>query len=185
MLEDIKINDPAQIKSTEIDDCDNVLQALRTQKENGNIEKAYQLGAILAAEVENNDGEFIFGLDANDESSYNIILQRRLLLAFTVDFGISLYCENFFVAKTTSTCFFNTIKENSPHIYDVIRENGAFSYYYLCLRDSENVEKSIGQQFAKLINKKDDQVYEKLGMALYFYFLDFIKEKVKSLDFKD
>ena len=66
-----------------------------------------------------------------------------------------------------------------------IKQQGAFSYYYLCVRDSEKPAEAIGKTFAELCDRKGDCVYAKLGSALFEYFLAVVDDRVKALRFQE
>lgn len=166
----------------DIEKEDSLVLELVVQKSNGNLHKAKQLGAILAAEVESNDGEFVFGAGLRREDQ-EILLQRRLLLAFVVDYGLNTFCLNKIISEIAINFFYDTIKNDSPLIYEDIRETGAFSYYYLCVRDGEQIEEEIGKTFAQLVGYKDNEVYAHLGTALFLHFIDVVKKKIAELNF--
>ncbi len=169
-------------ESQEQEDFHSLVLDLVRQKDNGNLEKARQLGAILAAEVESDDGEFVFG-DASAEENHDLVLQRRLLLAFVIDHGLNVFCPNSIITEIASSSFYETIQEDAPGIYEDIRENGAFSYYLLCVRNGDRIDEEIGATFADLIGHKGDHVYQELGTALYLRFMDVVGQKVKELGF--
>lgn len=180
-------NEPVKIFKGENKKCDNtdtesLLSQMHLQKENGNIEKARKLGDILADECISNDGEFEFGFDEIENNC--VILQRRLLLAFTIQHGLQQFCPNTIVEKTAANQFFTIVEEKAPHIYENIQENGAFSYYTLCVRQEERCEECIGQTFAELSGHKEEEPYQQLGKALFLYFLDLIQKKAGRLDFQ-
>ncbi|MCL2089365.1 MAG: hypothetical protein FWH14_07775 [Oscillospiraceae bacterium] len=160
-----------------------VAALFEAEKNNGNLEKARQLGAILAAEVDSNDGEFVFGLD--NRENHDIILQRRLLLAFTITKALEMFAPNAITAKTASGFFLDTVKVTSPHIYADIRENPAFSYYLLALRESKSKSgnSAVGKTFSKLCGREEDEIYKELGEALYLHFLDLVCQKCEGLRF--
>ncbi len=179
--DDVKVLDFSDSKSSS-DDVEELIDDVQEQKQNGNLDKARQLGEDLAGEVDSNDGEFIFGLD--QQESGDIICQRRLLLAFVVTYGLDRFCVNSLIAKTAQNTFLETIQQASPSIYKDINQQGAFSYYYLCVRDGETPADGVGKTFAELCGRKGDCVYAKLGAALYEYFLTVVEQRVISLRFQ-
>lgn len=184
MCDDIKIKrdrDSEETYRQELVETESIVAMLYNQKENGNIDRARALGIQMAEQVDADDGEFCFGYDAKENDS--VVLQRRMLLAFTVKRGFELFCPNMIVAKTANNQFFDIIRKNSPHIYADIQANGAFSYYTLCVRDCKEAEKCIGDTFAELAGHSGDEVYSQLGEALYLHFLDIVAAGVEKQQF--
>ncbi len=180
--EDVKVANFSD-QDAPVDDTEELIEDVQEQKQNGNIDKARKLGRLLAQEVDSNDGEFIFGLD--QQESADIICQRRLLLAFVVNYGLEIYLKNQLVSQTAQNTFFETIQNTSPSIDKDIKQQGAFSYYYLCVRDSEKPAEAIGKTFAELCDRKGDCIYAKLGSALFEYFLVVVDDRVKALQFQE
>lgn len=179
--DDVKVADFSH-KNGSADDAQSLMDDIQKQKQNGNFDKARQLGKALANEVDSNDGEFVFGLDQTE--SADIIAQRRLLLAFMVTWGLDECCRNSLISKVAQNTFLEEIQSGSPAIYRDINQQGAFSYYYLCVRDTAKPGADVGRTFAELCNRKGDCVYAKLGSALFEYFLTFVKKSVAVLDFQ-
>lgn len=183
--DDVKIadlSDPAfHPQPREAEERESLLDDVITQKKNGNLKKARQLGAMLAAEVADNDGEFVFGIDHVETG--DMICQRRLLLAFTISYGLDLYCPGKLTPQTATNQFYETIQQSAPHIYEDMQQEAAFSLYYLCVRDEEEVVAAVGRTFAALCGYKDDKVYCELGSALFEHFLRLVHDKAKSLQF--
>ena len=182
MEEDIKIANFGDYSCDKIpEDIDRQLHELNLKKENGDIDKAYQLGAALAAELDSNDGEFLFAVA--DKANSNTLMQRRILLAFAVDTAINKFCNDEIVAKVAINSFFEKIEQTSPHIYSDIRETGAFSCYLVCGRENLKID-SIGQTFAELCNHAQDKRYIELGTALYERFYNLVYDRILSFNFK-
>ena len=154
-------------------------EEIRRQKELGNIEKAYQLGALLAQEVAASDGEFVFGEDESEDM--NLFIQRRLLLSFTVCHGLDLYTRSWLVATTALNQFYDTLKKENNFLYDDLSKSGEISFYYLCVRKGRNVSNAIGKTFARLCKKESSTVYQELGEALYLRFLDVVEDACEKL----
>ncbi len=184
MCDDVKIkkdSSPEEKYRQELVETESIVAMLYNQKQNGNIDRARSLGRKMAEQVDADDGEFCFGYDADENDQ--VILQRRMLLAFTVKRGFELFCPNMIVTKTANNQFFDIIHKNSPHIYADIQANGAFSYYTLCIRDSREPEECIGETFAQLSGHNGDKIYSELGEALYLHFLDLVAKEVNKLEF--
>ena len=145
-------------------------------KENGNLSRARRLGAIMADEVSAVEG------DARTADSA-LLTQRRILLAFAVEVGLDSLLPNNLVAQTAQTVFYDTLRVTAPQFYDDLQASGAFSFYYLCVRDGRQVEEKVGETFASLCGRKGDADYARLGSELYRRFSAQVKHFVDTLEF--
>lgn len=154
---------------------------LDQEKKNGNLNRARRLGAIMADEVSAVEGDN----DPLQETAENHALptQRRILSAFAVEVGLDAYLPNQLVAQTAQNIFYNTLHITAPAFYDDLQESGAFSFYYLCFRDGRQVEKRIGETFATLCGRKDDEEYTRLGSAIYVRCLAQVRHFADTLEF--
>lgn len=151
------------------------------EKQNGNIAKAKELGAVLANEfvsVCKNDE-----LTINEDDSESLIVQKVLLLSFTVMAGLEQFCPNMSVANTARTAFYDKLFVLDKDLFNKSSDTGAFSFYYLSFRRGTEVDRRVGQTFAMLCSHDGDPIYQELGEALYCWFLSVIESKVKSADF--
>jgi hypothetical protein len=176
---DIKISGSTEIQHEDY----NILEVsdMQKQKENGNLNKARELGELLFTQIIKNDDEANFGLDIAE--SKDTQLQRRILLAFTVIFCADKYIKNQIVNKAIENSFFNIFRANQFELYTNLEASGAFSFYYLCVRRNEKIEQDIGHVFAMLCGKENDQIMQELGTALFLHYSDVIKKTIKSIKF--
>ena len=103
-------------------------QLLEQEKETGNLSRARRLGAILADEVSAVEGD-----SRTDDSA--LLTQRRILLSFAVEVGLDALLPNSLTAQTAQDIFYNSLRVTAPPFYDDLQASGAFSLYYLCVRD--------------------------------------------------
>lgn len=129
---------------------------LEQEKENGNLSRARRLGAILADEVSAVEGDSLTADSA-------LLTQRRILLAFAVEVGLDALLPNSLTAQTAQDIFYNSLRVTAPRFYDDLQASGAFSFYYLCVRDGRQVEEKVGETFASLCGKKGDPAYAPHG----------------------
>ncbi|WP_040197932.1 hypothetical protein [Candidatus Soleaferrea massiliensis] len=147
-------------------DCDEEADEFLTEKNNGNIAKAHDLGYKLAEEVLREDGESLFGID--DTEDRLAIKHRRILFAYAVDISLEEYLPNSLTAQTALNSFYDHLKESAPLLYNDISESGAFTLYILCRRThTDHIEDCIGRTFAKLCEQEDVKSYQALGSALF------------------
>lgn len=111
----------------------------------------------------------------NDESDFDMIIQRRLLLSFTATIGFELYAENDHLDGVAQKSFIDTLKAADKRLFETAQDTGAFSFYYLAFRRGGDVVRRIGQTFAMLCSHDGDPVYQELAEALYCWFLSVVK----------
>ena len=128
-------------------------QLLEQEKENGNLSRARRLGAILADEVS------------------------------AVEVGLDALLPNSLTAQTAQDIFYNSLRVTAPRFYDDLQASGAFSFYYLCVRDGRQVEEKVGETFASLCGKKDDPAYARMGQELFRRFSGQVRNFVDTLEF--
>lgn len=149
---------------------------LEQEKENGNLSRARRLGAIMADEVSSVEGD-------SRTADSALLTQRRILLAFAVEVGLDALLPNSLDAQTAQTVFYNTLRTTAPQFYDDLQASGAFSFYYLCVRDGRRVEEKVGETFASLCGRAGDAAYARMGRELYQRFADQVRQLVDALEF--
>ena len=153
----------------------------KKEKENGNLEKAKELGRVLASEFVSVCRKDELTLSQNDSES--LMTQKILLLSFTVMAGLEEFCSNIALANTARTSFFDKLYELDKDLFLRSSDTGAFSFYYLSFRRGTEVDRRVGQTFAMLCSHDGDPIYQELGEALYCWFLSKIQKKVEQADF--
>lgn len=149
---------------------------LEQEKENGNLSRARRLGAIMADEVSSVEGD-------SRTADSALLTQRRILLAFAVEVGLDALLPNSLDAQTAQTVFYNTLRTTAPQFYDDLQASGAFSFYYLCVRDGRQVEEKVGETFASLCGRAGDAAYARMGRELYQRFAGQVRQLVDTLEF--
>lgn len=149
---------------------------LEQEKENGNLSRARRLGAIMAEEVSAIEGD-------SRTTDSALLTQRRILLSFAVEVGLDALLPSSLAAQTAQAVFYNTLRSTAPQFYDDLQASGAFSFYYLCVRDGRQVEQKVGETFASLCGRKDDEAYIRMGQDMYLHFSALVKRFVDMLEF--
>lgn len=135
---------------------------LKTHQENGNLQKAKALGAVLADKV----------LSA-PESAEPFLTQGRILRSFAVLVGLESYLPVGLPAQTARSAFYESLRQQG--VYDAICDDGAFSFYYLCLNEGAAITQKIGETYARLCGSEDSAVCAD-GERIYRTFLAEIQE---------
>jgi hypothetical protein len=152
---------------------------IKRQGAYGNIDKARSLGSELADVVIDYECDFT---DLEIEDNY-IKLHTKILFAFIVFTSLENYQNNKILASTTLSTFDDKFKKRDAILYDELSRTGAFSFYYLCVRRGNDIERCIGRTFAMLCGKDGDATLIEYGEVLYFRFLNIVKMRVKDINF--
>lgn len=139
------------------------VEALEQAQQNGNLEKAKQLGAQLAQLV----------LEKAEDTP------RRSLLSFSAVVGM----DSALPAGPTVESARNAFYEGLGAFYEELRSAGTFSFYYLCLQEGDRVEQQVGVTFAQLCGRETDAALAAEGTALYQAFLEESGRRVAALAF--
>lgn len=173
---DMKIagNDFKPLKSQ--DDSELTTLLLEKEKNNGNLNRARRLGAIMAEEVSAIEGEH----PAEDPV---ILTQRRILLAFTVEVALDKFLPNTLLSQTSLSVFNESLRQTAPSFYEDLQESGAFSFYYLCVREGREVEENVGKTFALLCGRRDDEKLAQRGSKMFTRFIKLVQQFADSMNF--
>ena len=117
--------------------------------------------------------------DQKTDDDY-MVMQRLLLLSFTVTVGLERFCENESMAGIAQKSFLDSLKANAPELYSYTSDTGVFSFYFLAYRRGTDVVRRIGQTFAMLCSHDGDPIYQELGETIYCWFSSIIEQKVKE-----
>ena len=138
------------------------------------IDRCRKLGACIAEKFVNAaNNAFV-----DDVSDSQMLIQRRLLLSFTVSVALDEFCFNETAAGVAEKAFLDTLKKISPEFFSTNNDTGAFSFYFLAYRRRTEVDRRIGQTFAMLCAHDGDPIYQELGEALYCWFTSVIKKEI-------
>jgi hypothetical protein len=173
---DMKIAGEVFREQKAADDTEEMSRLLAREKANGNLSRARRLGAIMAEDVAAIEGEQV------SEDSV-LLTQRRILLAFAVEIGLEKVLPNPLLAQTAQNIFYETLRQTAPDFYEDLQSSGAFSFYYLCVRDKKNVERRVGETYASLCSRPNDKGLCKQGTDLYLHFIEQVRVSAQSMEF--
>ncbi len=142
---------------------------------NEDSEKARCLGKALA--------ESFFDAIKNtfsdeEESDPQMLIQRQILLSFTISVTLDEFCKNDTIAGIAEKSFLDTVNKQSIEVGANCEDTGAFSFYYLAYRRKIEVDRRIGQTFAMLCSHDGDSIYQELGEALFCWFSSVVKSAI-------
>lgn len=132
------------------------------QKENGNIQRARQLGCLFAKDV----WESFSAPNSLADISQQEFHHRLLLQSYIVHRVISEYSPNSILAQTSMGVFYHAVEEYSQLLYQHVSDTAAFSLYILSERSGDSADE-IGRIFARLIGQEDNPKAIASGNRLY------------------
>lgn len=174
---DIKIADGSFEPVADADSVEGeeTARELQREKENGNLNRARRLGAIMA------DG--VSAIEGDSPAGDGVLMtQRRILLAFAVEMGLKRYLNDL-LAETAQSVFYDTLRETAPAFFEDLQESNAFSFYYLCVREGGGVEKKVGDTFAALCGLGGNEACARTGEELYGRFIEQVRHYSEVLAF--
>ncbi|MBR6407314.1 MAG: hypothetical protein IKS19_01780 [Clostridia bacterium] len=154
---------------------DTIAQEHKIQKDNGNLEKAKKLGNTMAKEV-------MAWADVS-ECEPQQLLNEQILYIFACTVAFDNFTPSRMTAVTALSAFYDRLKEYSADFYNTISCSPAFSFYYLCLRNRNDLGRCVGETFAMLCDNSEDERLAKKGRELYAQFLSSAQGISRRLEF--
>lgn len=167
---DMKIFGNAADDSVNAEEVRQLMQEMKRQRVNGNSERAKRVGARLAAIVpggENEDSRSFSAILGETLPAPYVMYQIRVLIIFAAESNLHRLLTTSFLATTAVNALYDTLTENEPRFYDNISDGAAFTFYYLRLRSGGDINRGIGEAFAMLCDRENDESYIKLGSEVY------------------
>ncbi len=175
---DMKIMGDDFAPPEEKDDSQETAELLEKEKANGNLNRARQFGALMAEEVLAVEG-------ASPAQDPALLTQRRILLAFAVEVGFESAFPNSLLTETAQSVFYETLQKDAPEFYETLQGSGAFSFYFLCVREGRQVEEKVGETFASLCGKPKEESLVREGSALYRRFIAEVQQSIEDMGFRN
>ena len=173
---DMKIVGTAKIK---VDESDAEARLYAHERDNGNLEKAHDIGKAFADALLSEGG---FAFEKNSASDFEA-KNRSILFAFTTDRVLDTFMPNHFIARSAQNEFFDEIRRRNIGLYESISRSGAFSMYLLCKRSGDGRYIGIGKVFAGVVRRPEDEKAEKTGEELYQKYFNYCIEHIKNVEF--
>lgn len=187
MEEDIKIFSAKKNKKSNncIDEL-RLIEEMDTERSNGNLSKAKELGLNLANifldEKSINEGlrELIGSLETNKE----VLFQMRILMIFAAEKEIGRLLKKALLCSTAINAMHDKIHDENLNFYNEFSDGAEYSFYYLAIKSGGNIDKSIGKSFAMLCGRESDFHYKELGENLWQKTIKEVDEIINSYEFK-
>lgn len=181
---DVKIfNDKP--KSNDAFDEVSFIAEMTKNRNNGNIQKAKELGTHLAeifvdekkliSDLENEVG----ALNYNDDIMYQI----NVLLVFTAEYCLNRSLSTPLLSNIAVNAMYDAISEKAYEFYDRLDDAAEYSFYYLAVRKGNNIPDYIGASFAMLCAKEKDEYFIGLGKQLFEIAIYEIDKGIKFYEF--
>lgn len=162
-----------------MDESDIEAKLYNHERENGNLEKAHDIGKYFAKALMDNDG---FAYEKNRASDFEA-RNRSILFAFTADRVLSTFMPNHIIARSAQNEFFDEIRRRDIGLYESISRSGAFSMYLLCRRRGDGRYIGVGKVYADVLRKPENENTAIFGDELYAKYFDFCIEHIKNIEF--
>lgn len=162
-----------------LDESDAEARLYSHEHENGNLEKAHNIGKLFAAALLDENG---FAYEKNVASDFDA-RNRGILFAFTADRVLDTFMPNHIIARSAQNEFFDEIRCRNIGLYESISRSGAFSMYLLCRRSGDGRYVGIGKVYADVIRRPDSESAAAEGEELYRKYFEYCIEHIKNIEF--
>ena len=159
--DDIKIFHPKK-KETASADLAALAATMDQQRQNGNAQKAEDLGTALASL----SPETLLP-DTAKTLANNELLQLRALIVFAAQLALHKYLPQPMLATQAINAMHARLEETSPGLAANIADGSSFSFYYLAVRTKADETRDIGENFAMLCERDNDERFIALGSRAY------------------
>lgn len=153
---DVKIfsgSGAARIRPTEDDGAAEFVR----ERDNGNIDKAKQLGKMLARRL-----RWLWCFGDNTQVSD----QKKVLFSYVAVKVIGRQIQSSLLGQAALGEFYRSVKIHSQRDYDKIQDSVAFTKYLLS--EQKAAKNAIGGVFAELCGQRDNNALKNKGMQLYY-----------------
>ncbi len=170
----------------EADNFIRVVEAMKRHHANGNSDRAKLLGKRIANLVFNpqiiEDDELhdIISEYCTDEK---ICYQIKMLLTFGAESTVHVVLDKLSLSSIAVNSLYDELIRLDEDFYDNI--TNAFTFYYLALRNGDDIPAKIGRHFAKLCGKPNDEKLCEIGSKIYIIIAVLINREIEKVDFTE
>ncbi|MBQ7638479.1 MAG: hypothetical protein IJS90_06240 [Clostridia bacterium] len=153
---------------------------------NGNAAKAKALGMNIVSSFSYKaaPAELVqFVIEQGIKPTDDIMLQVRYLSVFAAEYCLGRFLPSPFLSDVAKSAMYDVLMEYSPDFYDSLARSGAFSFYYLALRTSDDTCGAVGNQFAVLCGREGEGSFEALGKKLFELSVSVYKKAINGFAF--
>ena len=162
------------------------IEETKKQRFNGNTAKAKVLGSnIVSAFSYKAAPEELYALA--DELGIMIdeetLLQIKILSVFSAEYCLNNFLPSPMLSSVAVGELYDVLMTVSPSFYEELSSSMAFSFYYLCVRESEGTPCKVGEQFAMLCGEKNDTRYVEFGKRCHELNVEVYKKAIQGFAF--
>lgn len=186
---DVKIYNSGNNENNAREKMAEIFNTVNRNRENGNLEKARQLGAKLAL-LSPSSGESELDLNLKDilsakYLSQDILYQIKVLLVFAVEKKLKEEIKPDFLSIMAINAMHDKITEKHPAFFKNLTDGAAFTFYRLALAKCGDIDENIGEAFAMLCSaKKNTDGFIETGKLIWKMALEKIDMEIEATDFK-
>lgn len=193
MADDIKIYKSKKDDSDITVNLSSDIEVLNTQRQNGNLLKAKELGKKLASltprlegtqEKEDEISIDFSNLLAAKFQSPDILFQIKVLMIFAAESLLQLRIPIPQLSTTAINAMHDRLRKGYPGFYKNISDGAAFTFYYLAMKKGKDLETDIGEAFAMLCSvKKNSESFVEAGKVVWRTACGVIEEEIQKTEF--
>ena len=162
------------------DAAEKAAQEFLQQRDNGNIERARQLGKLFAGDLQQ------FGQSALRDVELRAVTQQEhhhqlLLCSYVINRVIAEHSPSQILAQTSSSMFYKQVESLSRELYQDISDTAAFSLYIL--NERLGSPEDIGHIYARLLGMENDLLLAQKGNHLYSMLYQNCRERILDVNY--
>ncbi len=173
---DMKLAEPGACRSS-VEDSD-APEGYDRMRRNGDLSRARRLGASLAGSIDS-----IYQSFCVTENDSTVILHSKLLVVFSAVAAMESLLSDRILARTALNVFYDTLKKDSPQLYDSMSVSGAVTFYYLEYRKLGQTAADIGGKFAMLCGREEDDALMELGLDIFTRSFAHVRSVIDEMSF--
>ncbi|NLL62994.1 MAG: hypothetical protein GX241_01930 [Ruminococcaceae bacterium] len=159
-----------------------IVEKMNYHRQNGNVDKAKKLGSDIAMNA----------FDATRKEKFvdetflvpDIIPQVCALILFSAEAALNYYLPFQQLSAIAINTLHETLISNNAPFYEPAINSTAFSFYYLSVRKGgTDIPKDIGEAFAMLCRREEDELFVNQGKQLYTLVLKTIEQMILDAKF--
>lgn len=179
---DMKIFGSPKIEN-EADVLIRIVEIMKKQRANGNVERAKALGIKIARQIYSpeNINSSVAKTIGEYKDNEEIYEQIKMLVTFAAEAEIHVLLEKYSVSTMAVNSLYDELIKLDDDLYDNI--TNAFTFYYLVLRKGGDIATFMGKQFAKLCGEEKNESLSKLGTEIFIAIREMLKEEIEASEF--
>ncbi|MEG2720511.1 MAG: hypothetical protein RR914_04220 [Oscillospiraceae bacterium] len=146
-----------------------LIAEMNSQRSNGNIEKAKNLGEYLATIFTDEKALFLNLEPIIGKINFPkaTVLQIKILMFFTAEYCINKSLPNMLTKNTAINALYDNIMDDASDFYEEFSDGAEYSFYYLALKKATDGNVKLGKTFAMLCAKEGSSEYIDFGEKLF------------------